>query len=133
MRLWRRAGRCWYGVSRHNRSSTVTEPETSAPKTVSWGARVGLFLAAGLLGTLASIVLLYFLFYATGPEGPDSGMGNALGAVMLSPVGGVLYGLGALLWQARSDRGGSKLGIVAAVLLVLVLIVVFVFTGFGAI
>lgn len=96
----------------------------AAPPPIGCGGKLLLFVPVWLLGSFLSIFAIYALFEATGPKGPDSGMGNGLAAVMLAPVGGFLAGLAALAWQARYDRDGKKSGMVAvACLLVFALLV----------
>lgn len=109
--------------------------ETDPPPLASpgWGARIGLFVAVAVFGALVSMVLVFLFLQATGPKGPDSAMGNSLGALMLAPVGGLLFGLAALLWQARYDRTGKRSALVAAVCLILFFVTIFVFAGLGAI
>lgn len=90
----------------------------AAPAPIGCGGKLMLFVPVWLLGSFASIFLLYWLFEATGPKGPDSAMGSGLGAVMLAPVGGFLAGWAALAWQARYDADGKRSGIVGLACLI---------------
>lgn len=91
-----------------------------APPPIGCGGKLMLFVPVWLLGSFLSIFLLYRVLAATGPDGPDSAMGNGLGAVLLAPIGGFLAGLAALAWQSRYDPQGKRSGMVALACLVTV-------------
>lgn len=91
---------------------------STAPPPIGCGGKLMLFVSVWLLGSFLSIFAIYAILDATGPNGPDSAMGNGLGAVMLAPVGGFVAGLGALAWQSRYDRDGKQSGVIGVACLV---------------
>lgn len=99
------------------------QPEAcAAPPPLGCGARLMLFVPVWLLGSFLSIFGLYAILLAIGPKGPDSAMGSGLGAVMLAPIAGLLFGLAALGWQARFDPQGKRTGPIAATCLALLVL-----------